>query len=932
MMSAFREGQRWSSEREPELGLGTVMQSGEGRVQLLYPATGEVRVYTHESAPLRRVTFRAGESIKDHDGIERVVESVRDEGGVLTYVGEGWELPEAQLSDRISLHGPMDRLRAGQFDEASVFALRRRTLELMHGWRQSPVRGFLGGRIDLIPHQLFIAQEVGNRLAPRVLLSDEVGLGKTIEAGLILHRQLVTGRASRVLILVPESLVHQWFVEMLRKFNVWMHIFDEDRCLAIEKAEPETNPFLDDQTVLCSIDYMAAHPERAKQAKEAGWDLLVVDEAHHLEWSEEKASDEYQLVEAIGQQAEGLLLLTATPEQLGQESHFARLRLLDPDRYSDFATYQAEAEHFTYIAPIADALHVGTPLTDAQKQTLDAMPDLDSGMDSAPLMTALLDRHGPGRVIFRNARAAMSGFPGRVAHLAPLVPDRDAREWMEHAAREFASDTEVGEPIEKYNLNYDPRIAWLGRLLHELSEEKVLLICRSREKALAIEKAVSRQVPVKTAVFHEGLTLVQRDRNAAWFAEEDGARLLICSEIGSEGRNFQFVHHLVLFDLPLNPELLEQRIGRLDRIGQTQTIHVYTPYLEGSPQEVLARWYHEGLKAFESNLHGANQLLQQFGDKVLALGADFSNAKSKELEQLIAETAAGHRTLAAQLERGRDRLLELNSHRPKAADALVKAIRQTDVDEQLEEFLMRIFDHFGVHVEDLGNRTYLLDGRGVTTDSFPSLPKEGLVATFARRHALGREDVSLLSSDHPMVSGAADLLLSSEQGNCSFGVWVDEDDKTLLLETIFVLEVLAPARLHADRFLPPTPVRILVNHKNESLDLELPVLIKGSPYKLLDNPKLGRKVIPAMLAAAEKFAETEAQKIADIASVAMTKQLQSEIDRLTSLRAVNDHVRPEEIELTRTQLADLTTALAQSRIRLDAVRLIWKGDPAAIRG
>ncbi|MGY8650411.1 MAG: RNA polymerase-binding ATPase, partial [Verrucomicrobiia bacterium] len=188
---------------------------------------------------------------------------------------------------------------------------------------------------------------------------------------------------------------------------------------------------------------------------------------------------------------------------------------------------------------------------------------------------------------------------------------------------------------------------------------------------------------------------------------------------------------------------------------------------------------------------------------------------------------------------------------------------------------------------------------------------------------------------HPMVAGAADLLLSSEQGNSSFGVWVDEEDKTLLLETIFMLEVLAPARLHADRFLPPTPVRILVNHKNESLDLdilEMPVLAKGSPYKLLDNPKLGREVIPAMLEAAEKFAETEAQAIADKATAAMTQQLQSEVDRLTHLRAVNDHVRPEEIALAKTQLAELTATLANARVRLDAVRLIWKGDPKAIRG
>ena len=406
------------------------------------------------------------------------------------------------------------------------------------------------------------------------------------------------------------------------------------------------------------------------------------------------------------------------------------------------------------------------------------MPGLETDLPPDKLLGALLDRHGPGRVIFRNTRAAMSGFPGRQAHLAPLVPDRDAAEWMTHAEAEFASDSGTSEPIEKFNLNYDPRIAWLGRLLHELGEEKVLLICRSREKALAIEKAVARQVPVKTAVFHEDLTLVQRDRNAAWFAEPDGARLLICSEIGSEGRNFQFVHHLVLFDLPLNPELLEQRIGRLDRIGQTQTIHVHAPYLLGSPQEVLARWYHEGLNAFESNLQGANQLLQQFGEDVLALAADYT--ESAPLEQLIADTVTAREQIAAQMEQGRDRLLELNSHRPTEAATVVQAIAAADADPQLEAFLLRVFDHFGVTVEDLGERTYLLRGHGVTTDSFPEIPSDGLVGTFNRPHALGREDVSLLSSDHPMATGAVDLLLGSEQGNCSFGVWADETDKTLL--------------------------------------------------------------------------------------------------------------------------------------------------------
>ena len=394
--------------------------------------------------------------------------------------------------------------------------------------------------------------------------------------------------------------------------------------------------------------------------------------------------------------------------------------------------------------------------------------------------------------------------------------------------------------------------------------------------------------------------------------------------------HFQFVHHLVLFDLPLNPELLEQRIGRLDRIGQTQTIHLHTPYLEGSPQEVLARWYHEGLNAFESNLVGANQLLKQFGGKVLALTTEFS--ESAALDKLIADSAAKHKVIVKQMEKGRDRLLELNSHHPTEAKTIMEAIGAADTDPRLEGFLLSVFDHFGIQVEDLGNRTYILQDHSVTTDSFPEIPSDGLVGTFARNHALGREDVSLLTSDHPMVTGAVDLLLGSEQGNCSFGVWADENDKALLLEAIFVLEALAPAFLHSDRFLPPTPVRVLVNHKKELLTLDLPELEKGLPHKLLDNPKIGRETIPAMFEAAETFAETKAKALVKKAISTMVDQLQDEIDRLTSLREINNHVRPKEIDIAQQQLTELTDALGKSRIRLDMVRLIWKGDPKVIRG
>ncbi|WP_258007212.1 helicase-related protein, partial [Xanthomonas citri] len=148
--------------------------------------------------------------------------------------------------------------------------------------------------------------------------------------------------------------------------------------------------------------------------------------------------------------------------------------------------------------------------------------------------------------------------------------------------------------------NFDPRVEWLMGYLTSHRSQKVLVICAKAATALQLEQVLREREGIRAAVFHEGMSIIERDRAAAWFAEEDtGAQVLLCSEIGSEGRNFQFASHMVMFDLPFNPDLLEQRIGRLDRIGQAHDIQIHVPYLEKTAQSVLVRWYHEGLDAFE---------------------------------------------------------------------------------------------------------------------------------------------------------------------------------------------------------------------------------------------------------------------------------------------------------------------------------------------
>ena len=306
----IQPGQRWVSDAEPELGLGVVMSAGNGRVSILFPAADDRREYALDSAPVRRVAFEVGDNVKTHDGISGSIEEVKEEGGFLHYQVKGEWIPEAVLADTISFSSPLDRLMGRQLDEPHLFNVRNEALTWQSKIRKAPNRGFTGGRVDLIEHQLYLAQEVTSRLQPRVLLADEVGLGKTIEACLILHRLHLTGRAERALIILPESLMHQWFIELLRRFNLLASLFDEERCQAIEGADPESNPFLDSQIVCVSLDYLTRSHQRYSQVLDTDWDILIVDEAHHLEWTPQEASTAYQMVEGLAQKIPSVLLLT----------------------------------------------------------------------------------------------------------------------------------------------------------------------------------------------------------------------------------------------------------------------------------------------------------------------------------------------------------------------------------------------------------------------------------------------------------------------------------------------------------------------------------------------------------------------------------------------------------------------------------------------
>jgi ATP-dependent helicase HepA len=937
-MTSYRIGQRWISETEPELGLAIVEAVSRHRLELAFPASNAMRIYAIANAPIKRVAFRIGDSVISKNGATVVVDAVEEVDGLLTYCSGELRIPEAELSDSISFSKPEERLMNAQVDPSAAFALRLESLQSLGRARQSEVVGLQGGRIDLIPHQLFIATEIANRYAPRVLLADEVGLGKTIEACLILHRLILTGRTQRALILLPESLQHQWFIELLRRFNLWFTLCDS------EQVPDGENPFLEHQFLICSLPGLTANSKLAAAALSAPWDLLIVDEAHHLEWTPKQASPEYALVEALAEQAEGLLLLTATPEQLGAEGHFARLRLLDPNRYPDLEVFKKEQGDYRAVAEVAASLSDGQKLKIEQVQYLRAVfkewteeEFKNKLQDPKALLSALVDRHGTGRVIFRNTREALQGFPERKALPVAIKPRAglSKAEMQERFLQEFDWEESDAEGGKAYDFRKGPRAEWLVSLLRELGEAKVLLICRTKEKVIAIQEALQDLINVKAAVFHEDLSLLQRDRNAAWFADPEGARILLCSEIGSEGRNFQFAHHLVLFDIPLDPELLEQRIGRLDRIGQTETIKVYLPYLKGSCSELLVAWHHKGLGNIENSLRGGNAYLKRFGETIHHLSKKYhlgDPATLKAVDALIKDSADYRKRLEVDLARGQDKLIALNSFHQETANQLVSTIQKIDKTRDLDGFMNRIFDHFGVTVDDLEDRTQRVSPGQMFTDSFPGLSEEGTTVTFDRRLALSREDISFLTWDHPMVRGSIDLMLSSERGNSALVSWVNAPDAPpLLLEAVYVLETIAPAHLHVDRFLPPVPIRVVVDmhYEDRSEDFPLKRVQSGTRdeaiFRIQQEPELLQALLPQQLKAARGFARNRKSGLLEEALRQAHKKLDVEATRLKELRKVNLGVRLEEIELADSVIEEVSRAIAGAHLRLDAVRLIVNG-------
>ncbi|MEJ2530008.1 MAG: RNA polymerase-associated protein RapA [Gammaproteobacteria bacterium] len=542
------------------------------------------------------------------------------------------------------------------------------------------------------------------------------------------------------------------------------------------------------------------------------------------------------------------------------------------------------------------------------------------------LTEMLLDRHGTGRVLFRNTRDRIKGFARRQLHTYPLplpAAYTAVATLYPEAAYSAVDDTPWWQ--------HDPRVEWLIHKLKQLKGEKLLLICSSARTAQGLEQALRQRAGIAASLFHEERSIVERDRAAAWFADHDqGSQILLCSEIGSEGRNFQFAHHLVLFDLPLGPDLLEQRIGRLDRIGQHHSIQLHVPYFEHTPQAVLLHWYHEGLNAFLHTCTPGQQIFSQLRADLMQTMENAGN-DPEGLNTLIATTRELHHKIKQQLQNGRDHLLELNSCRMHEANRLKQLLEAADASPDLADYMDDLLAAFNLEVEFHSKYSLVIrPGSHMQVEHFPQLPEDGVTITYNRPQALIHEDWQFLTWEHPMVCEAMEMLLERENGNSAVAVIKHSEitPNSIFLELLFVLECPAPRELQAGRFLPPTLIRKLIDqHYSDQGGLLSADFITDNMLKLDKNiirKMIGplRKRIQQMLEHGQQQAESTRSELINDAINGMQLAYDSEIARLESLQQVNPNIKPEEIARLQQHSSALRTHIDAARLRLDAVRLI----------
>ena len=644
------------------------------------------------------------------------------------------------------------RLASFDLDPVEDLALRLDALHLAERREASGLGSFLGGRIRLFPHQLHAAERAAATDPVRWLFADEVGLGKTIEACLVLSRLLRTRRAERCLVVAPETLTVQWLGELWRKYHQLFVLLDDARLADVARDfGPDFNPFEVHPRAVIALETLVARPVLTARATEAGIDLLVVDEAHRLRRPlGHPGNPAWRAVAPIACLGRHLLLLTAIPLDDDVRGFFRLLQLLRPADFPEGESFAARL---------------------ARPEPLPACTSATRRADIGGL---------PPRVGIA-VEGDAAGWKGRLAFVdavraAPAPHALGRRQKAERVRRALASGASLQTLLARDEDQLgtlaaeadaaDPRLSWLSAQAQawRAAGDKTLVFVAERETLEWLRSELSRRGQLATAVFHEGLSSARRDIEVAQFRRAEGPSLLVSTECGGEGRNFEFCRRLVLFDLPWNPLVAEQRVGRLDRIGRRLPVEVvYFRPPDGIGRDA-ARLF-EALGLFHEPLAGLEPELARV-EAALELGA-LSPTGSLAPARFDAIVSGLH-AAQSRIREAAWREMHREPYRAEMAELLLArvppdldALNEEVVTAACERLLLRLEPHKGhAFAVELGNEALV--------DSLPGVPGgTSFLGTFDREQALDDERLDFFAAGHRLVEGVLAHLEESALGRVS---------------------------------------------------------------------------------------------------------------------------------------------------------------------
>jgi SNF2 family DNA or RNA helicase len=865
---------RWLDNRARPYGVVAGHEQNGKRVAVRFD-DGETRQFVWPSEVLERVVLEAGSHVELRDGGEiGVIGEVLPLNGAFFYgvtlPGGGKKTVKEDGIRPAVLVDPIDRLRAGQFDSARSTNLRTAATRLLYAHQFDELSSLSNSRVEVKPHQVGVVHRVATHYPHRFILADEVGLGKTIEAGLIIKELKARGVADRVLILAPSGIVSQWQFELKTKFNQRFSHYTNASIRYLGSEHPGDNVWTLSDNVVVSTTFAAWDPGRRRDIAIAGWDLVVIDEAHHARRTWQSGShytetNLYRLAEMLADpdlgRAQSFLLLTATPMQLHRFELYSLIELLDPTLFPTYEDFAEHADSLRGLNRAVDGLRRWPLLGSADRSALEtevmAWIGTPARLEERDLRETMIreleQKHRLSDVLIRNRKKVVGGFQPRIAsqwQVELTEPEREAYtavttyvqdgyararatqnnalgfvmttfqklnasssyalrqsllRRIEKLESSSAPTTDV-DSIEEADLSeLEPEDALSDVLAVRLYEDRVWEEVRELEEvvakldaieldskarvlrnqlALLLENDADAKViiftqfratqdylvsrigePWHVELFHGSLSPGEKDAAVERFRDGSGPQILLTTEAGGEGRNFQFCHLMVNYDLPWNPMKVEQRIGRIDRIGQKHPVKIFNFSTIGTIEERVVEVLTRRIGVFEETIGGLDPILgsvEQDLRKVLLLADEEAARQLAQLEARI--EAQVHQARRAEEKLG-DFIMDTRSFRKDEVERLLSD-RGAQTNDELKRFVLGVLNELGVKIEkdSLHPGVYDLRFSGRFADQFPQFVREGMTrrVTFDPAVALDYETIDFLAFGHEIVDALVDHVRTRE--------------------------------------------------------------------------------------------------------------------------------------------------------------------------